>query len=218
MNRDQKAAVIDEVAAQISESEADLRGRLPRHLRAAGSRAARAPARRRRDVPHRQEHARPSAPPTRPAPTALKELLEGPTAHDVRARRRRRGRQGAARLPPRHRQLLEFKGGWMNGAALSRRRDRRDRPAARAARCCTAGSSAWSPSPLTGLATRAERPDRRPGAPAAADRRPGPRGRRRPRARRQSRRGRLRPPRTAAGRRGRLPPPRRHFQTENQED
>ena len=50
----------------------------------------------------------------------LKELPRGPDRDDVRARRRRRGRQGAARLPPRAGgTLLEFKGGWMNGAALS---------------------------------------------------------------------------------------------------
>ena len=50
----------------------------------------------------------------------LKELLAGPDGDDVRPRRRGGGRQGAARLPPRDGQpLLEFKGGWMNGAPLA---------------------------------------------------------------------------------------------------
>jgi large subunit ribosomal protein L10 len=119
LNRDQKAAVIEEVAAQISESEAvyavDYRGisvpqaaELRTRLRAAdasfrvvkntlGERAA--------------EQA---------GAEGLKELLTGPTAMTFV-----RGDAAAAAKALRDfrrstgNQLLEFKGGWMNGAPLS---------------------------------------------------------------------------------------------------
>ena len=94
VNRDQKAAVIDEVAGQIQEAEAHLRGRLPRHLGAAGRRAAHAAARGRRLVPGRQEHAHRAR--RRPGGRrGAQGLPRGPDGDDVRARRRRRGRQGA---------------------------------------------------------------------------------------------------------------------------
>ena len=69
MNREQKAAVIEEVATQIQESEAvfavDYRGiSVPQaaDLRTAADRGRRA-------LPRGQEHAHASAPPTRPAPS-----------------------------------------------------------------------------------------------------------------------------------------------------
>jgi hypothetical protein len=51
---------------------------------------------------------------------------------DLRPRRRRRGRRRRLRDFRRSTQnsLLEFKGGWMNGQALSPDGRRRDRPAA----------------------------------------------------------------------------------------
>ena len=79
MNREQKAAAIDEIAAQIAESPGDLRRRLPRHLRAPGRGAARQAARGRRDLQGRQELAHR----TRRRPgrrRELKALLAGPTA------------------------------------------------------------------------------------------------------------------------------------------
>ena len=119
MNREQKAAVIDEVAAQISESDAifavDYRGisvpqaaALRTSLRAADSTftvVKNTLAERAAD---------------KAGADALKELLEGPTAMtfvrgDAAAAAKalsdfRRASGGT---------LLEFKGGWMNGAPLT---------------------------------------------------------------------------------------------------
>ena len=102
MNRDQKAAVIEEVAGQIRESEAvfavDYRGiSVPQ---AAELRTTLRDA----DATFRvvkntlSERAADQAGADGPEGAA-----PGPDGDDVRARRRRRGRQGAARLPPRHR-------------------------------------------------------------------------------------------------------------------
>jgi large subunit ribosomal protein L10 len=102
LNRDQKAAVIDEVAGQITASEAvyavDYRGiSVPQ--------AAELRTRLRDD---------------RAGAEALKELLQGPTAMTFV-----RGDAAAAAKALRDfrrstgNQLLEFKGGWMNGAPLS---------------------------------------------------------------------------------------------------
>jgi len=119
LNRDQKAAVIDEVAAQISDSEAvfavDYRGisvpqaaELRTTLRAADSTftvVKNTLAERAADEAGAE---------------GLKELLQGPTAMtfvrgDAAAAAKalrdfRRGTQNT---------LLEFKGGWMNGQALT---------------------------------------------------------------------------------------------------
>ena len=80
MNRDQKAAAIDEIAEPDQGVRGDLRRRLPRHLRAAGGRAARAscatPTPRFRVVKNSlTERAADQA-----GAEALKALLEGPTA------------------------------------------------------------------------------------------------------------------------------------------
>ena len=99
MNRDQKAAVIDEVAAQIKEAEAvfavDYRGISVPQAAELRTRLREADARFRVVKNTLTERAADQA-----GAEALKAYLEGPTALDVRARRRRRGRQGAARLPP----------------------------------------------------------------------------------------------------------------------
>ena len=100
LDRDQKAAVIDEVAGQISGSEAvfavDYRGISVPQAAELRTQAARG----RRLVPGRQEHADRARrrPGRRRGPEGAP---RGPDGDDVRARRRRGGRQGAARLPPR---------------------------------------------------------------------------------------------------------------------
>ena len=117
MNRDQKAAVIDEVAAQISESEAvfavDYRGiSVPQ---AAQLRISLRDA----DASFRvikntlSERAADKA-----GADALKELLEGPTAMTF-VRGDAAAAAKALRDFRRANQLLDFKGGWMNGAALT---------------------------------------------------------------------------------------------------
>ena len=69
--------------------------------------------------------------------------------------------------------LLEFKGGWMNGAPLTP--EDVDAIAQLPSREVLYGRLVGMvASPLTGLVTAPERPDRRPCPPAAADRRPGP--------------------------------------------
>ena len=118
MNRDQKAAVIDEVAAQISESEAvfavDYRGISVPQAADLRTRLRDADASFRIVKNTLTERAADKA-----GAEGLKELLEGPTAMtfvrgDAAAAAKalsdfRRASGGT---------LLEFKGGWMNGAPL----------------------------------------------------------------------------------------------------
>ena len=117
MNRDQKAAVIDQVAAQISESEAvfavDYRGISVPQAAELRTRLRDADASFRVIKNTLSERAADKA-----GAEGLKELLDGPTAMTFV-----RGDAAAAAKALRdfHRanQLLEFKGGWMNGASLS---------------------------------------------------------------------------------------------------
>ena len=117
MNRDQKAAVIDEVAAQIAESEAvfavDYRGISVPQAAALRVKLREADASFRIVKNTLSERAADKA-----GADGLKELLEGPTAMTFV-----RGDAAAAAKALRdfHRQtqLLDFKGGWMNGAPLS---------------------------------------------------------------------------------------------------
>jgi len=118
LNRDQKAAVIDEVAAQISGAEAvfavDYRGISVPQAADLRTRLRDADASFRIVKNTLTERAADKA-----GAEALKEVLEGPTAMtfvrgDAAAAAKalsdfRRASGGA---------LLEFKGGWMNGAAL----------------------------------------------------------------------------------------------------
>jgi large subunit ribosomal protein L10 len=118
LNRDQKAAVIDEVAAQISESEAvfavDYRGISVPQAADLRTKLRDADASFRVVKNTLTERAADKA-----GAEGLKELLEGPTAMtfvrgDAAAAAKalsdfRRASGGA---------LLEFKGGWMNGAPL----------------------------------------------------------------------------------------------------
>jgi large subunit ribosomal protein L10 len=117
LNRDQKAAVIDEVAAQISESEAvfavDYRGiSVPQAAQLRTSlRDADASFRVIKNTLSERAADKAGA-------EALKELLEGPTAMTF-VRGDAAAAAKALRDFRRANQLLEFKGGWMNGAALS---------------------------------------------------------------------------------------------------
>ena len=118
MNRDQKAAVIDEVAAQISEAEAvfavDYRGISVPQAAELRTKLRDADASFRVVKNTLTERAADKA-----GADALKDLLEGPTAMtfvrgDAAAAAKalsdfRRASGGT---------LLEFKGGWMNGAPL----------------------------------------------------------------------------------------------------
>ena len=118
MNRDQKAAVIDEVAARISESEAvfavDYRGISVPQAAELRNRLRDADASFRIVKNTLTERAADKA-----GAEALKELLEGPTAMTfvrgdaaMAAKALRDFRRSTGN------QLLEFKGGWMNGAPL----------------------------------------------------------------------------------------------------
>jgi large subunit ribosomal protein L10 len=117
LNRDQKAAVIDEVAAQITESDAvfavDYRGISVPQAAELRTRLREADASFRVVKNTLTERAADKA-----GADALKELLDGPTAMTFV-----RGDAAAAAKALRdfHRanQLLDFKGGWMNGAPLT---------------------------------------------------------------------------------------------------
>jgi large subunit ribosomal protein L10 len=117
LNRDQKAAVIEEVAGQIQESEAvfavDYRGISVPQAAELRTKLRDADASFRIVKNTLTERAADQA-----GAEGLKELLEGPTAMtfvkgDAAAAAK------ALRDFRRATQLLEFKGGWMNGAALS---------------------------------------------------------------------------------------------------
>ena len=119
MNRDQKAAVIDDVAAQISESEAvyavDYRGISVPQAAELRTKLRDADATFRVVKNTLGERAADKA-----GAEGLKELLDGPTAMTFV-----RGDAAAAAKALRDFRrstggtLLEFKGGWMNGAGLS---------------------------------------------------------------------------------------------------
>jgi large subunit ribosomal protein L10 len=117
LNRDQKAAVIEEVAAQISESEAvfavDYRGiSVPQAAQLRTSlRDADASFRVIKNTLSERAADKAGADP-------LKQLLDGPTAMTF-VRGDAAAAAKALRDFRRANQLLEFKGGWMNGAALS---------------------------------------------------------------------------------------------------
>jgi large subunit ribosomal protein L10 len=117
LNRDQKAAVIDEVAGQISEAEAifavDYRGISVPQAAELRTRLRDADASFRIVKNTLTERAAEKA-----GAGALKELLEGPTAMTfVRGDAAMAAK--ALRDFRRQTHLLTFKGGWMNGAALS---------------------------------------------------------------------------------------------------
>jgi large subunit ribosomal protein L10 len=117
LNRDQKAAVIEEVAAQIAEADAvfaiDYRGISVPQAAELRTRLRDADASFRVVKNTLSERAA-----TQAGADGLRELLRGPTAMTFV-----RGDAAAAAKALRdfHRanQLLEFKGGWMNGAPLS---------------------------------------------------------------------------------------------------
>jgi large subunit ribosomal protein L10 len=117
LNRDQKAAVIDEVAAQISDSEAvfavDYRGISVPQAAELRTRLRDADASFRVVKNTLSERAA-----DRAGAEGLKELLDGPTAMTF-VRGDAAAAAKALRDFRRANQLLEFKGGWMNGAALS---------------------------------------------------------------------------------------------------
>jgi large subunit ribosomal protein L10 len=119
LNRDQKAAVIEEVAGQITESEAvfalDYRGISVPQAAELRTRLREADASFRVVKNTLTERAADQA-----GADGLKELLAGPTAMTfvrgdaaMAAKALRDFRRGTGN------QLLEFKGGWMNGAALT---------------------------------------------------------------------------------------------------
>ena len=179
MNREQKAAVVEEVATQIQESEAvfavDYRGisvpqaaELRVKLNEAGARF--------RVVKNTLTQLAAD----KAGAETLKELLEGPTAFTFVAAEGGDVALAAKALAQfrRETELLEFKGGVMGGEALS---------AEQIAALSRLPARDVLHGQLVGddrLAdhrpgARAERADRRPGDPAAADRRAGARRRRR---------------------------------------
>jgi len=117
LNRDQKAVVIDEVAGQISEAEAifavDYRGISVPQAAELRTRLREADASFRVVKNTLTERAADQA-----GAEGLKDMLDGPTAMTF-VRGDAATAAKALRDFRRATQLLEFKGGWMNGAALS---------------------------------------------------------------------------------------------------
>ena len=117
MNRDQKAAVIEEVAGQIQEADAvfavDYRGISVPQAAELRTKLRDADASFRIVKNTLTERAADQA-----GAEGLKELLEGPTAMTF-VRGDAAAAAKALRDFRRATQLLEFKGGWMNGATLS---------------------------------------------------------------------------------------------------
>ena len=117
MNRDQKAAVIDEVAGQIQEADAvfavDYRGISVPQAAELRTKLREADASFRIVKNTLTERAADQA-----GAEGLKELLQGPTAMTF-VRGDAAAAAKALRDFRRAHQLLEFKGGWMNGAKLT---------------------------------------------------------------------------------------------------
>jgi large subunit ribosomal protein L10 len=117
LNRDQKAAVIEEVAGQIQEADAvfavDYRGISVPQAAELRTKLRDADASFRVVKNTLTERAADQA-----GADGLKELLEGPTAMTF-VRGDAAAAAKALRDFRRATQLLEFKGGWMNGAALT---------------------------------------------------------------------------------------------------
>ncbi len=117
MNRDQKAAVIEEVAGQIQEADAvfavDYRGISVPQAAELRTKLRDADASFRVVKNTLTERAADQA-----GAEGLKELLEGPTAMTF-VRGDAAAAAKALRDFRRAHQLLEFKGGWMNGASLT---------------------------------------------------------------------------------------------------
>ena len=117
MNRDQKAAVIDEVAGQIKEADAvfavDYRGISVPQAAELRTKLREADASFRIVKNTLTERAADQA-----GAEGLKELLQGPTAMTF-VRGDAAAAAKALRDFRRATQLLEFKGGWMNGEALT---------------------------------------------------------------------------------------------------
>ena len=164
MNRDQKAAVIEEVAGQIQEADAmfavDYRGISVPQAAELRTKLRDADASFRIVKNTLTERAADQA-----GAEGLKELLEGPTAMTF-VRGDAAAAAKALRDFRRATQLLEFKGGWMNGAALTP--EEIDAIAQLPSRDVLYGRLVGMvASPLTGLAGGDGRPHRRPRPPAA---------------------------------------------------
>ena len=177
MNRDQKAAVIDEVTTQLRDAEAvyavDYRGTSVTQAAELRTRLRESDTRFRIVKNTLTERAADNA-----GAEALKPFLQGPTAL-VFVKGDAASAAKALADFRRASGLLEFKGGWMNGDTLSA--EQIDAIAKLPSREVLYGRLVGMvASPLTGLASAMGGLDRRPRAPAAADGRPGPRGRRRP--------------------------------------
>ena len=174
MNRDEKAAVIEEVARQIQEAEAiyavDYRGASVPQAAELRARLRDADATFRVVKNTLTERAADQA-----GAEGLKVVPRGPDRDDVRARRRGRGRQGARGLPPLVRPA-RVQGRLDERRGAVARADGRDRAPAHPRR-------ALRPARRHGrvAAHRARheprRADRRAGPPARPDRRAGPRRR-----------------------------------------
>ena len=166
MNRDQKAAVIEEVAGQIQEADAvfavDYRGISVPQAAELRTRLREADSSFRVVKNTLTERAADQA-----GAEGLKEYLDGPTAMTfVRGDAAMAAK--ALRDFRRATQLLEFKGGWMNGAPLTP--DEIDAIAQLPSRDVLYGAPrGHGRLPAHRPRRRAGRPDRRPRPPAAAD-------------------------------------------------
>ena len=178
MNREQKTAVVEELAEEIKDAEAifavDYRGiSVPQ---AAELRVG--PARRRRPLPHRQE---PPHPPRRRRgrrPTRSRSYLEGPTALAFVKGDAALAAKTIFRLGSEW-ELLDYKGGLMDGRGARPGLASRRSPAARP-RALNAQFAGIVASPLTGLVRGLGSMIQGLALPARPDRRAGPGHRRGP--------------------------------------
>ena len=143
MNREEKAAVVEEIAAQLERRGGDLRDRLPRHQRAPGRRAAR--QLREADASFRIVKNRlTKLAADKAGRDELDELLEGPTAltfvHGDPATAAK-----AISTFNREHDVLAFKGGFMEALALDEDQFKSIARLPGARRPATASSPASSP-------------------------------------------------------------------------
>ena len=117
MNREEKSRSHRRDRRPDRGSRGDLRGRLPRHQRSPGGRAAREAARGRRQLPHRQEPPDENRRREGRRGTARSELLEGPTALTFVRGDTALAAKAISTFNREH-EVLTYKGGFMDATSL----------------------------------------------------------------------------------------------------
>ena len=149
MNRDEKSATIEEIAAQIEGVRGDLRGRLPRHQRPPGRRAARANCAKPTPASAIVKNRLTKLAADKAGEERLAELLQGPTALTFVRGDTAQAAKAITTFNKEH-DVLAFKGGFMDGPRSTRTTSSRS-PSCPAREVLDGQLAGVVASPLTGL-------------------------------------------------------------------